>query len=1556
MFGHEKLEDEQTKVRKVKEINATKKEETATTQDNPYAITKEMYQQGMEIPKLLDARNIQNEAGDQTWLSGNLEEKAKRQLVYFPTKSVLSPKYGERFHNRLNAQQRLEKQSNVKSALYMKKKNEQMLIDARDKYSKSCIESMDAMLEGREVVCEKGQDYKDLAQFMASKEIGFTQDDKARLLDYYLGTGKVGAMKNSGGPDLQKALDLMTKALFAIDIKSLRLDTDAGFVRNAGRLESIMGQVAAYEHMLKKYEEQGSDDDNKTYFDAIGQEAAAIVKEHLDKLRLLSLYYINRRDIMTNSYYVEHYDDEISQNAGEKADQRELSQLLVNNALIGKQLMQSFGASQDQIKKGVTSQTKTKSGITNDMVQKGKQLVNISSNESIELQRQKLEDAFKSMDYFGVNGFGMYSSKAVRSSTSFGGLMFAMDDLKKNSRMFDANSFEMKMVKKHLEDLKGVLGRSAGKVSFYEAKELLLSSLTELVNACDEYKKVKIKQDDKSERHASVVRIQEFADSCQNMVSSMTEKQFTDMKAGNDKLSLLKIFKNSDVIVDQNEEEKERTNKYFLRKQSERTSEEFSNLFAPNTKFSSFRTFRSDINMLMRKKLDVDEKTFNKNKNQLLQMYQGIINGGTAYIKGKKPSMSDDLKRKIVAREIISNAGKMVSLISKLSYDDLRGKNKTELTFETALFGEETVEIRNFTINNGQTTYSVQNAPITTVLTDKPEDIENYKYKKAIEYVGGDSSMLRNYKDAIVRTADGTVKKGIVYDSSIKYVPNSHKDTVDYKYFTAKEIMETAVANNMNIVYSENALKQLTTIRIMDAVFGKTKRNMNSLMYNATTETVYGETSIVIASVQSTSNEGLFGRENIKNIENADDERDTAILDEKGDLTIGAYDRNVADQIMSITAGGCFEEFKKDGLTLTKAEEDAFADRLLKIQNAFLKDKTDANGWRKKQDENDEAKRQMDIQDEKNGLEKYKRWGISDDEYPVINSKEKLKDLQIIKVRDRAGLYNNSLKTMSEQGKDTGYIVQEFLEKKAFFEKNITKEEASKKIKEASAKAKNKAEKDQVQRVFNAQKKIFVIRERMSKYKCNSDKNRMQKKKEYLNIAKPYMDKKEVSKEFDEILKALGEYAQMDVTVVNGMIQTDLSQFMPKYREDSYKEEEGKLGEILNLIEERLNKIPENTEKEVEKLEKNALLGIKNHFAVLMKGKLQVPKGKDIVIEDDRFVDIKIDEVNNVITETKELTMKNRTNEPLFTHEPCANDIAQGGVGDCYLLSTIAAIVDKNPEYIKNMMVDNGNGTVTVRLYGPEGEKYFTVTKSTAEDKNVKHERGGDLYVQGALWVKMLQKAVMASGFIDDYNVKYIEESKAKNRILNAKYHEDKHNICDALKQQNKISYEAYSGGQNYVAAQILLGTKAERVYFDGSFSFSGQLKEGTMKYGDKQKAFLTLVNNLDQKGANYSLTVSTDGAFSSGEKTGLKERPEARGVFNHHVYTVMGSQMIDGKQFIVLRNPWGSAINDFYYNEKTGAVSGMLDESTTSGGYVFMPINTFFKMFVSYAKNDFKS
>jgi hypothetical protein len=96
---------------------------------------------------------------------------------------------------------------------------------------------------------------------------------------------------------------------------------------------------------------------------------------------------------------------------------------------------------------------------------------------------------------------------------------------------------------------------------------------------------------------------------------------------------------------------------------------------------------------------------------------------------------------------------------------------------------------------------------------------------------------------------------------------------------------------------------------------------------------------------------------------------------------------------------------------------------------------------------------------------------------------------------------------------------------------------------------------------------------------------------------------------------------------------------------------------------------------------------------------------------------------------------------PIFTREPCPDDVNQGAIGDCYLMAALAAIARNNPAAIYNMMKDNGDGTVTVKMYKPTDqaveEKYFTIKKTIVSDGR---------HSEGALWVPLLEKAYATMG------------------------------------------------------------------------------------------------------------------------------------------------------------------------------------------------------------------
>src|SRR5262249_13538715 len=70
----------------------------------------------------------------------------------------------------------------------------------------------------------------------------------------------------------------------------------------------------------------------------------------------------------------------------------------------------------------------------------------------------------------------------------------------------------------------------------------------------------------------------------------------------------------------------------------------------------------------------------------------------------------------------------------------------------------------------------------------------------------------------------------------------------------------------------------------------------------------------------------------------------------------------------------------------------------------------------------------------------------------------------------------------------------------------------------------------------------------------------------------------------------------------------------------------------------------------------------------------------------------------------------NFKSNPLFASSgPTKDDIFQGGVGDCYFMSALSAIAKAKPEYIKNMVVDLGDGTYAVRFYRNGQPNYVRV-------------------------------------------------------------------------------------------------------------------------------------------------------------------------------------------------------------------------------------------------------
>jgi hypothetical protein len=93
------------------------------------------------------------------------------------------------------------------------------------------------------------------------------------------------------------------------------------------------------------------------------------------------------------------------------------------------------------------------------------------------------------------------------------------------------------------------------------------------------------------------------------------------------------------------------------------------------------------------------------------------------------------------------------------------------------------------------------------------------------------------------------------------------------------------------------------------------------------------------------------------------------------------------------------------------------------------------------------------------------------------------------------------------------------------------------------------------------------------------------------------------------------------------------------------------------------------------------------------------------------------------------------------------HDLQQGGDGDCWFLSSLAAISERDPSFFQNHIKQNPDGTYTVTFYKDVNILGFTQTipVQITVDNQLPHDQNGNLlYAQtpdNVMWVAIYEKA-----------------------------------------------------------------------------------------------------------------------------------------------------------------------------------------------------------------------
>ena len=200
----------------------------------------------------------------------------------------------------------------------------------------------------------------------------------------------------------------------------------------------------------------------------------------------------------------------------------------------------------------------------------------------------------------------------------------------------------------------------------------------------------------------------------------------------------------------------------------------------------------------------------------------------------------------------------------------------------------------------------------------------------------------------------------------------------------------------------------------------------------------------------------------------------------------------------------------------------------------------------------------------------------------------------------------------------------------------------------------------------------------------------------------------------------------------------------------------------------------------------------------------------------------------------------------LFNGTPSRNDAKQGQLGDCYFIAALSAIADRNPDAVRNLFIDNNDGSYTVRFYdATRTVDYVTVNRRLPTNSEGRLEYSGyGLSVSSSAttgWIALAEKAY-------------------------AQWNETGNEGRDGTNRYSSIE----GGWMSYVNAQVL-GTNSS------NYSFSTTPKQ-------------TLISAIT---ASKSITLGT-----LQNATG--------GLVGGHAYTVAGYNA--STDTFTLFNPWGTS------------------------------------------------
>ena len=767
-------------------------------------------------------------------------------------------------------------------------------------------------------------------------------------------------------------------------------------------------------------------------------------------------------------------------------------------------------------------------------------------------------------------------------------------------------------------------------------------------------------------------------------------------------------------------------------------------------------------------------------------------------------------------------------------------------------------------------------------------------------------------------------------------------DETDLK--SMEDIVTRAKKEKLAINYSEEALMQLREAQIVDMILGIKDRSESSIRYKVRKTVFQGTKTLMIDSARMMDNTGAFSETELP--------KEITIPEHNFKMYKYAYGasekkfKKLSDgldkKIDGIDPAVIEKALEDSGMKLSDKSRELFEKRLSAVKKALKEPKTGDPKYVNYEyviDSKQSYKKEELLERELQGKTATK----SAETLPA--SKKKLLDAKH-KIAEDIKIFCNDknsfrIKKKDGDGHETDKIseLRDYILTYASLDATAEKKEALKYVGREKRKMYN-----EVRDMYSGAADLFDGYKEEEKEDTDED---------YVDSVTGYENVRNEKKYMKEILKRIDEYKaeiKANLAKTDEELLADESYVFSKSvkTENGYKTEEVK--ETMTAKKIRNRWLTE--EKRLSSIE--GLFNFRNG-TLITHATDTVIKGSDVILyRRKKASETGVKDANGDEQPFVESKLYDMSSEPVFVHEPCIEDVLQGGLGDCYLIGTLASIVEKNPDFIKDMMKEQSDGTVNVRLYDAKGNRVIVNI-----DKKVPSE-----YSRGALWVKLVEKAYAVSGLVAEYEEFEKRRAEAQNTLKDpdafASNKRDAEKIRDYFKvkemTRNKEDgqpdtrtgrlYESIESGTIDRAFRIITGSKSGESMnvidtYMGVDSIKNMLKVSKNEVMSTYGEFIDkTIETIEQKQKDTkSKFIFVAGSYPYLYVTGENKDSEANairgGVAGPHLYSLLGIENKGGKKMVRLRNPWGHGKVHYMVQESTGKKIPVLGDDTDAGTFL---------------------